>query len=64
MTVLLLLSNADGICLIDAITTGGIAVLQKLYEFNQSDCESAIIQMIKYKISCTPTLYKRIYLAA
>lgn len=53
MTVLLLLSNADGICLIDAITTGGIAVLKKLYEFNRSDCESAIIQMIKYKISCT-----------
>ena len=52
MTVLLLLSNADGICLIDAITTGGIAVLKKLYEFNRSDCESAIIQMIKYKISC------------
>lgn len=57
MTVLLLLSNADGICLIDAITTGGIAVLKKLYEFNRSDCESAIIQMIKYKISCIPALY-------
>lgn len=52
MTVLLLLSNANGICLIDAVARGGIVVIDKLYEYNKEECESAIIQMIKHKISC------------
>ena len=46
MTVLLILSNAD-----IAIGQGGVIVLDKLYDHNKSDCENAIIQLIKQKIS-------------
>ena len=51
MTVLLTLSNADITILIDAIAQGGVVVLDKLYDHNKSDCENAIIQLIKQKIS-------------
>ena len=51
MTVLLILSNADITILIDAIGQGGVIVLDKLYDHNKSDCENAIIQLIKQKIS-------------
>lgn len=53
MTVLLILSNADITILIDAIAQGGVVVLDKLYDHNKDDCENAIIQLIKQKISYT-----------
>lgn len=51
MTVLLILSNADITILMDAISQGGVEVLDKLYDHNKKDCESAIIQLINQKIS-------------
>lgn len=51
MTVLLILSNADSTCLIDAIHYGGITVLERLYEHNKKECETAIMKMIKRRIS-------------
>ena len=51
MTVLLLLSNADSNCLIEAIKAGGIGLLDKLYKHNKEECENAIIQMVKQNIS-------------
>ena len=49
MTVLLLLSNADSRYLIDAISEGGVEVLNRLYKHNRKDSETAIIQLIKQK---------------
>ena len=49
MTVLLILSNADSRYLIDAVNEGGVAVLERLYNHNKKECESAIIQLIKQK---------------
>lgn len=51
MTVLLILSNADSTCLIDAIHYGGVTVLERLYEHNKKECETAIMKMIKRRIS-------------
>lgn len=51
MTVLLILSNVDSTCLVDALYYGGVTVLTKLYDHNRKECESAIIKMIKRQIS-------------
>ena len=35
----------------DAIEGGGVKLLEMLYEFNKEDCDAAIIQLLKQKIS-------------
>lgn len=40
----------------DAIEGGGVKLLEMLYEFNREDCDAAIIQLLKQKISLSPTI--------
>lgn len=51
MTVLLILCKADATVFMDAIEGGGVKLLEMLYEFNKEDCDAAIIQLLKQKIS-------------
>lgn len=56
MTVLLILCKADATVFMDAIEGGGVKLLEMLYEFNREDCDAAIIQLLKQKISLSPTI--------
>ena len=51
MTVLSILCRADAVIFMDAIAEGGVQLLELLYEFNREECEAAITQLLKQKIS-------------
>ena len=57
MAVLSILCKADAVIFMDAIEEGGVQLLELLYEFNREECETAITQLIKQKISFSKFLF-------